>query len=132
MRRSLIFPILLFLSFVLTAAEVYSQAELFESKVFLTAEGDSLIYRVMYPAEMEPGTEYTLVLFLHGARERGNDNNAQLKWGVLKFAEEEFRSKHPAIVIAPQADRKSTRLNSSHVAISYAVFCLKKTKPRPS
>src|SRR5690625_6129622 len=27
---------------------------------------------------------------------------------------------------APQSDRKSTRLNSSHVAISYAVFCLKK------
>src|SRR5690625_6998554 len=26
-------------------------------------------------------------------------------------------------------DRKSTRLNSSHVAISYAVFCLKKKKP---
>src|SRR5439155_26965451 len=25
-----------------------------------------------------------------------------------------------------EADRKSTRLNSSHVAISYAVFCLKK------
>src|SRR5207253_5667823 len=27
-----------------------------------------------------------------------------------------------------QLDRKSTRLNSSHVAISYAVFCLKKKK----
>src|SRR5437870_6089464 len=27
-------------------------------------------------------------------------------------------------------DRKSTRLNSSHVAISYAVFCLKKKKER--
>src|SRR5690606_41859603 len=27
---------------------------------------------------------------------------------------------------APAADRKSTRLNSSHVKISYAVFCLKK------
>src|SRR5690349_23776198 len=26
----------------------------------------------------------------------------------------------------PRADRKSTRLNSSHVEISYAVFCLKK------
>src|SRR5690625_5561993 len=26
----------------------------------------------------------------------------------------------------PEQDRKSTRLNSSHVAISYAVFCLKK------
>src|SRR3989442_6817578 len=28
------------------------------------------------------------------------------------------------------ADRKSTRLNSSHVRISYAVFCLKKKKTR--
>src|SRR5690625_6642966 len=28
-------------------------------------------------------------------------------------------------------DRKSTRLNSSHVAISYAVFCLKKTTRKP-
>src|SRR3989442_8495686 len=29
-----------------------------------------------------------------------------------------------------QVDRKSTRLNSSHVRISYAVFCLKKKKNR--
>src|ERR1039458_6462829 len=28
----------------------------------------------------------------------------------------------------PKADRKSTRLNSSHLGISYAVFCLKKKK----
>src|SRR2546430_10235822 len=31
---------------------------------------------------------------------------------------------------ADQADRKSTRLNSSHSQISYAVFCLKKKKTR--
>src|SRR5439155_8814111 len=30
--------------------------------------------------------------------------------------------------VAKRSDRKSTRLNSSHVAISYAVFCLKKKK----
>src|SRR5256885_6354640 len=30
--------------------------------------------------------------------------------------------------VAPWADRKSTRLNSSHLVISYAVFCLKKKK----
>src|SRR5256885_4465214 len=29
-------------------------------------------------------------------------------------------------------DRKSTRLNSSHLVISYAVFCLKKKKTRPN
>src|SRR3712207_8994494 len=35
-----------------------------------------------------------------------------------------------ATVLFP-ADRKSTRLNSSHANISYAVFCLKKKKPQP-
>src|SRR6266581_5120196 len=31
-------------------------------------------------------------------------------------------------VTAPELDRKSTRLNSSHPSISYAVFCLKKKR----
>src|SRR5437762_9501329 len=31
---------------------------------------------------------------------------------------------------APRTDRKSTRLNSSHRCISYAVFCLKKKKKK--
>src|SRR5699024_4350770 len=34
------------------------------------------------------------------------------------------------IGLATKADRKSTRLNSSHVSISYAVFCLKKKKKK--
>src|SRR5207253_10866629 len=34
----------------------------------------------------------------------------------------------PGPVLDRRLDRKSTRLNSSHVAISYAVFCLKKKK----
>src|SRR5437773_9336257 len=32
--------------------------------------------------------------------------------------------------VRPGADRKSTRLNSSHITISYAVFCLKKKKKK--
>src|SRR5690348_17812414 len=35
-------------------------------------------------------------------------------------------------VFAVLQDRKSTRLNSSHPSISYAVFCLKKKKPKTS
>src|SRR3712207_8192510 len=35
---------------------------------------------------------------------------------------------HPAVLAPPPLDRKSTRLNSSHANISYAVFCLKKKK----
>src|SRR5438874_3290937 len=36
----------------------------------------------------------------------------------------------PAKQAAESRDRKSTRLNSSHVEISYAVFCLKKKKKK--
>src|SRR5437773_5944273 len=32
--------------------------------------------------------------------------------------------------VTPYTDRKSTRLNSSHITISYAVFCLKKKKKK--
>src|SRR6202043_2329358 len=37
-----------------------------------------------------------------------------------------FQTPAGSTAAAPGADRKSTRLNSSHVKISYAVFCLKK------
>src|SRR5437667_4963959 len=36
--------------------------------------------------------------------------------------------RHSALSLALTLDRKSTRLNSSHITISYAVFCLKKKK----
>src|SRR3989442_2096062 len=41
-----------------------------------------------------------------------------------------LREDHPGQEVRrdPGGDRKSTRLNSSHVRISYAVFCLKKKK----
>src|SRR3712207_7928279 len=39
-----------------------------------------------------------------------------------------FRLLVPPTVFHPKIDRKSTRLNSSHANISYAVFCLKKKK----
>src|SRR5207249_7532942 len=39
-------------------------------------------------------------------------------------------SRHRPSPPGRRADRKSTRLNSSHVSISYAVFCLKKKKKK--
>src|SRR4051812_49812516 len=44
---------------------------------------------------------------------------------ALRASEEQYRA-----VFNATADRKSTRLNSSHMSISYAVFCLKKKKTR--
>src|SRR5688572_31690768 len=37
---------------------------------------------------------------------------------------------HPEHLVGDEEDRKSTRLNSSHSQISYAVFCLKKKKKK--
>src|SRR5207248_11176534 len=37
---------------------------------------------------------------------------------------------HQPLIAAAHVDRKSTRLNSSHRTISYAVFCLKKKKKK--
>src|SRR5438552_7310711 len=37
--------------------------------------------------------------------------------------------RRPCVLFPHERDRKSTRLNSSHQIISYAVFCLKKKKP---
>src|SRR5699024_11555183 len=42
--------------------------------------------------------------------------NQVISWGFLAII----------ILFQPELDRKSTRLNSSHVSISYAVFCLNK------
>src|SRR6266581_9438372 len=39
-------------------------------------------------------------------------------------------ARDPALSLPPRLDRKSTRLNSSHPSISYAVFCLKKKKKK--
>src|SRR5258707_8766515 len=45
-----------------------------------------------------------------------------------RFAASLHRHRHPLPPARPARDRKSTRLNSSHANISYAVFCLKKKK----
>src|SRR5690625_5796698 len=45
---------------------------------------------------------------------------------VVLPVDHEGRGLRPTILYSIDQDRKSTRLNSSHVAISYAVFCLKK------
>src|SRR5207302_8477307 len=56
----------------------------------------------------------------------------------LLFARDDFGTAHvrrmvknlPVKIGQVHQDRKSTRLNSSHVKISYAVFCLKKKKKK--
>src|SRR5438034_8678489 len=46
--------------------------------------------------------------------------------GTLSGGEQQMLAIGRALMSSPKLDRKSTRLNSSHTVISYAVFCLKK------
>src|SRR5690242_21919895 len=70
---------------------------------------------------------YTTLFRSHGRGDRDGDRR---EGGRLDPA---LRGLHrlPALLVLvpadrPHLDRKSTRLNSSHMSISYAVFCLKK------
>ncbi|MDI3320377.1 prolyl oligopeptidase family serine peptidase [Pinibacter soli] len=67
-----------------------------------THKGDVLLYRVQYPLNNVPSKKYPLVVVLHGSGEKGNDNEAQLKWGGDLFANPANREKFPAIVVFPQ------------------------------
>src|SRR5262245_51590955 len=60
-----------------------------------------------------------------GQRPFDGDSAASLIGAILKDHPQALSARQP---LAPRTDRKSTRLNSSHLGISYAVFCLKKKK----
>jgi predicted peptidase len=70
-------------------------------------KGDTLNYRLLIP-DADRQRKYPLVIFLHGSGERGSDNDAQLKWGVMNFATDQNMLAHPAIVIAPQCPERQT------------------------
>jgi predicted peptidase len=59
-------------------------------------------YQVLRPIKIEEGKKYPIVIFLHGAGERGDDNRAQLKYFPEMMAKPEYREKYPCFLIAPQ------------------------------
>jgi predicted peptidase len=70
-------------------------------------------YRLLLPVDHDPaarpgGKSWPLILFLHGAGERGSDNAAQLKYLPELMALPEHREKHRAFVLAPQCPANRT------------------------
>jgi len=89
---------LLFFYFVVSAQDL----SLFEKKEYRNDSGNILPYRVLYPENYDKTKKYPLVLFLHGAGERGNNNEAQLTHGAKLFLADSNRKNFPCIVIFPQ------------------------------
>lgn len=97
MRKTRLIIIISFAFF----SSIYSQKELFQKKEFIY-KGDTLKYRVLFPDNYDKSQKYPLVLFLHGAGERGNDNEKQLVHGSAQFLDVQNRKQYPSIVIFPQ------------------------------
>src|SRR3712207_8496180 len=84
-------------------------------------------YTTLFRSDRGRGGGDVLVRHHHALREAGRAR------GVDQHGEVELDARGARWLAVPgqrilQADRKSTRLNSSHANISYAVFCLKKKK----
>ena len=79
-------------------------AGLMKAETYTSPEGLSIVYRIHTP-DMEtlpPGTKLPLVIFLHGAGERGDDNTAQFVHCIKPLLRFVTDGKRPAVVIAPQ------------------------------
>lgn len=74
----------------------------FAKGTFTTSSGDILPYRKLVPISIEKGEKYPLVIFLHGAGERGTNNESQLTHGASMFAKSTNRIAFPAYVLFPQ------------------------------
>ena len=97
MKKHLVFLVMFWSLLGLT----YGQTE-FKKKVYVTASGDSLNYRLLRPEVEQEGEKYPLVLFLHGAGERGSDNEKQLFHGSQMWLNPVNRENYPAFVLFPQ------------------------------
>ena len=95
MKRLLLLTFLACLS-----AKLHAQTDRFNFETF-TSGSNELKYRLLFPDAIGE-RKLPLVIFLHGSGERGDDNEAQLKWGVQQFASDESLKHYPAFVAAPQ------------------------------
>src|SRR5690606_41985110 len=93
----------------------------------------SSFFLIIRPPPISTLFPYTTLFRSRLARaSRPDDTDSRLSSDLHRWHENELAHAPPPPSSGPpdvrSLDRKSTRLNSSHVKISYAVFCLKKKK----
>jgi len=96
--------LLAFVGLFIGSCAVAQEPTQFQPHTYRGGKDAELKYQLLSPtAAAQPGDEkFPLVLFLHGAGERGSDNQAQLKHGTGNFATAALRQKYPCYVAAPQ------------------------------
>lgn len=101
--KNLLILVLLTLHVVTSAQNL----DLFEKRTYTAPDGQTLPYRLLYPENYDKSQKYPLLLFLHGAGERGNDNEKQLVHGSKLFLSEAARRDFPCFILMPQCPADS-------------------------
>jgi len=108
---------LLIFSFFLVEAQ---GSKLYTKEIYTQAK-DTLLYRMMLPEHFSESKQYPVVLMLHGAGERGSDNESQLVHGSSLFSDR--RCEFPAIVIFPQCPKNdywsNVRVDRSKIPLDF-------------
>ncbi len=74
----------------------------FSGHIFTNAAGRTIPYQLLEPDPAQNQTKFPLVIFFHGAGERGTDNEKQLIHGTRLFLTSTNRQAYPCFVVAPQ------------------------------
>jgi predicted peptidase len=113
-QRSIIIAIIFFV----TNLHLFAQDKSLYERHWYVEKKDTLPYRLLLPKDYDPSKKYPLILFLHGAGERGNDNEKQLTHGATLFLTDSIRKNYPAIVVFPQCAANSYWSNVSIISDS--------------
>lgn len=85
------------------------------------ATGMTMPYRLYIPKGYDPRYKYALILYLHGAGDRGRDNKKQFSKLVMNMARSKEQLEHPAFIIAPQCPPQAKWVNVDWHNGSYSV-----------
>lgn len=102
--------------------------EITEKKTFTAADGTKLLYRFYMPSDYDPTKTYPVILFLHGAGDRGDDNTKQLSNMITTLFNLENSPIIDTIMIIPQCPTDSQWVNTPWRNGNYSVDAVPESK----
>ncbi len=116
--------ILFYLLMIVAPISLHAQGKKgFSSESYQGTRGE-LSYRILKPKKIKESEKYPLVLFLHGAGERGDDNQKQLVHGSKLFLDSKNRKEFPCFAVFPQC-KKETYWSNAEIDRSSNPIALK-------
>lgn len=89
------------------------------AQVYLDSQGRKLNYQIHIPEKIHGAVP--LVLFLHGAGERGEDNRKQLRYGAKNILAYSKQYNKPVIIVAPQCPAGKKWVDTDWHALAHAM-----------